>query len=148
MFIAENPVGLFLLAQREDSSILRVSWVIKEVRVLLETAQRNETEVGVHPHAVQIASTRPLIEGLRKIRELVGVSPGSYLFDFGFMDSFKLLSWNYRGAANDRFRNEFRRLFSINSPDIVAIMETKVIFAKMGIFLSSLAFRGLVSRTE
>lgn len=58
------------------------------------------------------------------------------------MNSFKLLSWNCRGAANDRFWDEFRRLFFINSPDIVAIMETKVVFARMGNFFEQF---GLIS---
>lgn len=143
MVMAKNPVGLFLSASKEESILVKISWAIKEVRFLLEAAQKNETGVGVHPHAIQIASIRPLIEGLRRIRALVGVSPASKLSDFDFMDSFKLLSWNYRGAANDRFRNEFRRIFSINSPDIVTIMETKVGFVRMGNFFEQFGLTGL-----
>lgn len=90
--MAENSIVLFLSGLEEESVIVKVSWVIKEVRLLVEVAQKNATRVEVHPYAIQMASTRALTEGLRKIRDRLGVSPGFKLSGYLFMESFKVLS--------------------------------------------------------
>lgn len=66
MVMSANPIGLFLSVVEVESILAKVSWGIKEVRFLLEATQMSGTEVGALLHAIQMASTRPWFEGLRK----------------------------------------------------------------------------------
>lgn len=47
-----------------------------------------------------------------------------------------IITWNCRGTLNNNFRMEFSNLMWIHSPDVIALMETKVPFTAMGNFFN------------
>ncbi|KAL7196428.1 hypothetical protein ACSBR1_036443 [Camellia fascicularis] len=56
------------------------------------------------------------------------------------MDSINMLFWNCRGAGNNAFKGNMRKLISIHKPAILILMETKVPYSSMGNFFNNLGF--------
>lgn len=51
-----------------------------------------------------------------------------------------ILSRNCRGAGNDDFCSTFTELIRVHKPDLIILIETKVLFSFTGNFLINLGF--------
>ncbi|KAI8013982.1 hypothetical protein LOK49_LG05G02478 [Camellia lanceoleosa] len=56
------------------------------------------------------------------------------------MDLLKLLFWNCRGAGNKNFKRNITEILRTHKPEILILMETKVLYSKMGNFFNRLGF--------
>lgn len=129
---------MWLDAETEALHLAGVAWWTEEVSLKIRVKEQflgnwDPQKVSAKPARKQ----RPTLVDMRNCLNPPGTPPLDANF---FMDGYKIIVWNCRGAGNDRFRTNFNDLVRQHSPEIVALLEPKVNFQSMGSFFHNLGF--------
>lgn len=90
-------------------------------------------------HYISMIPIKTLEENHKAIRGYLGIDSQEPLPDQE-IPSMDLLIWNCRGASNHRFKRNLRELVQIHRPKLMVLLETKVEFKEMGMFLNCMGF--------
>ncbi|KAI8554787.1 hypothetical protein RHMOL_Rhmol05G0124000 [Rhododendron molle] len=107
-------------------------------KVSMKIKLRNPLADAAEQHRVVVKPIRIQALNLTKVYELL--NPAGFVpldSHINFMNSFKILIWNCRGAGNDKFRRNFSEFFRQHHPEVVGLVETKFKMDSMGLFFNN-----------
>ena len=87
-----------------------------------------------------MAATTTTLESQQRVRLITGWHKKEKLPLLPDYPSMKLLFWNCRGAGNINFKNTMADLHRDQSPDVIMLFETKVLFQSTKMYFDQLGF--------
>lgn len=92
---------------------------------------------GMDNHVVVKKSSWLKEKAINRALNLLGITSDISQENNLLMDCFNILIWNCRGAGNDRFERNFSDLMSVQKPQVVDLLETKVSLDAIGLFFKT-----------
>ncbi|KAI8011607.1 hypothetical protein LOK49_LG06G01259 [Camellia lanceoleosa] len=131
--IQDRVMVVFTLGKELFHLIASEGWN-EEVKVRIQPWR--QVEACQNLHYVMIKSMEDNHKAVRGYLALEDQSP----IPNHTIPSMDMLIWNCRGVGNQRFKRTMRELVQIHKPELLILIETKVEFKSVGMFINCMGF--------